>query len=361
MSRKRRPAGPGLMPGALALLMLTCMASWAPAADSYEIEVYPCPRAWEGVVVDGALRDAVWESAPAVNEFTLYNEPELVDVQTHVHMAYDHRALYFGVVCDEPNLDKLTLVSQVRDAHEVFHGETIELFIDPNHDQNEYYQIAVNAAGSIYDSVRTDPSWSADVEAATTVGQTVWALEVAVPWADLGVTPEAGAVMGVNICRDRYLGANRTWSNWSQTAANFHDPERFGHIVLSPAPSMLGEMEAELRRGDRSGPVVIHGPERFTQPAYRALARSAIDRAAGLLADLERTGEREADAATRRELSSRIAEYRDELADFEETATSYQAVPPQRWQEITQRLGAMRGELDRVIWEARLEALLSSI
>ena len=40
--------------------------------------------------------------------------------------------------------------------------------------------------------------------------------------------------MGINVCRDRYLGADRQWTNWSQTAANFHDPERFGHLVLSP-------------------------------------------------------------------------------------------------------------------------------
>ncbi|MEA3402419.1 MAG: sugar-binding protein [Armatimonadota bacterium] len=357
----RRIAGPGLTRGALAVLMLVCIASWAPAADSYEIEVYPCPRAWEGVVVDGALHEAVWERAPAVNEFTFYNKPELVDVQTHVRMAYDHRALYFGVVCDEPNIDKLAQVSQVRDAHEVFHGETIELFIDPNHDQNEYYQIAVNAAASMYDSIRTDPSWSADLQAATIIGEQAWALEVAVPWADLGVKPEAGAVMGVNVCRDRYLGANRVWSNWSQTAANFHDPQRFGHIVLSPSPMTIGDMELELRKGERSGPIVIHGPEHFAQAAYRTLARAAIDRAARLLTDLERTGAQEADVETQRELSSRIADYREELAGFEETATSDQPVPPHRWQEITQRLGAMRGELDRVIWEARLAALLSSI
>lgn len=346
---------------ATAVLVGLCLAAAGHAADEYEIEVYPCPRAQEAMSVDGALDEAAWQRAPRVDEFTYYDHPEAVEPQTHLRVVYDDEALYLGVVCDEPRMEDLTPVSQVRDAHEVFHGETIEVFIDPDHDQAQYYQFGINAAGSIYDSRGKDPSWNADVSARTTLADDGWTLEMAVPWEDLGATPEQGMVVGLNVCRDRYLGANRQWSNWSQTAANFHDPERFGHIVLSPSPAMVGGLEQQLRLGGRMGAVVIHGPESFAQAAYRAMVLDAAERAGGLLDELAETAAEEDDQATREELSRRIEAYRGEVADFRATAAGDEAVGRERWASMMLRLGQLRGELERVTWEARLTALLSGI
>jgi len=168
-------------------------------------------------------------------------------------------------------------------------------------------------------------------------------------------------VVGVNVCRDRYAGGNKQWMNWSQTAANFHDPQRFGHVVLSPTPAIIGGLEAELRKGERRGLIAVYGPDRFVQASYRGLVASAVARAERLLDDLEAAGEREADPATKQELDRRIAEYRGELAGFGSAAAAEAALPPERWHEMTMRIGQLRGELHRILWEARLAALLSGI
>lgn len=341
------------------LLLLVTGVVWA--QDQYDIKVYPCPRAEGGIVIDGVLSDPGWERAPVVDEFTVYNKPELIEPQTMLALAWDDAAFYLAVVSVEPNMERLAAVGHARDSSEVFHGETIELFLDPDHDHQAYFQLAVNAAGSMYDSVRTDPSWNSGATAATWLGEGSWALEVAVPWADLGVRPAAGSVVGVNVCRDRYLGANKQWSNWSQTAANFHDPDRFGHAVLSPSAEQLGALEAQYRLGGRAGAIVFLGPDALTQPAYRELGRNAMAGAGGLLAEIEGAIRVEQDAATRAELTRRLEAYQAELTGFEAMVASGQPVPAEDWQRMTSRLGEIRLELDRVVWEARLAALLSGI
>jgi hypothetical protein len=344
---------------ALALLSATC--AFAADGDSYQIKVYPVARAADAPVLDGDLSDSAWQRAPVVDEFTWYNRPEPVDVQTHLRVLYTDTDLLLGIRFDEPKMEMLTPVGQPRDSMSVFHGETVEIFVDPNHDQQTYYQIAVNAAESIYDSVRTDPTWSADVRAAVQMHDDAWTMEVAIPWADLGAAPDRGALMGLNVCRDRYLGAEKTWSNWSQVAANFHDPVRFGHIVLSPSASRIGQLNEDLHKGQRSGPVVIYGPDAFVRAANRAIAMTAIEQAEALLERLDETRRTEADAASRAELAERIAGYRAELAEFEATATGDATVSSERWREINHRIAQIRDELRTVIWEARLAALLSGI
>jgi len=346
----------------LAMIIICAVgASACLAADDYEIKVYPCPLADKPIVVDGALNEACWNQAPLVGGFTYYNKPEMVAVQTFFRILHDAKCLYFGIVCDEPLAKHLTPVPQARDAHGVFGGETIELFVDPKHNHTRYYQIAVNAAGSVYDSRRTDASWSADVVAKTKLGGDRWTMEVAIPWADLDVKPEAGTVVGFNVCRDRYLGNARVWSNWSQTNGNFHDPIRFAHLVLSPTAEQLGRLGAEFRKGGRRGAIVVFSAEGFAQTTYRALAQRSIAGVEALLTELDKARQQEADPKTRAELEKRINACRSEIAPFQQQITGQGRVDAATWTRMEHRISQITGKLQQVIWDARLSALLSRI
>ncbi len=344
-----------------AAAVIAISGAWAATGDSYQIKVYPVARAADAPALDGALTEAIWDRAPVVDEFTVYGEPDLMDPQTHFRVMYTDSDLLLGIRFDEPNMDKLTPVGQPRDSMSVFHGETVEIFVDPDHDQRMYHQIAINSAESIYDSAKTDPTWSANVQAAVEMYNDHWTMEVAIPWADLGTTPEPGALVGLNVCRDRYLGANKQWSNWARTSGGFHDPQRFGHIVLSPSASRIGELAEELRKGARSGPIVVYGPDAFVQAANRALVSNSAAKVQTLLADLDETRKAETDPGARKELGRRIARYREELAGLQETATGDKPVSRERWHEMTHRIAQMRDELKSVIWQARVSALLSEI
>jgi len=338
---------------------LSCMAH---AEDSYDIKVYPCPKASGAIAVDGVLNEAAWQAAPLVTGFTWYDKPELLPVQAFVRVLYDDRALYFGVTCDEPLVDKLVPVAQGRDVHAMFGGETIEIFVDPKHDGN-YYQFAANAAGSVWDSHGSDATWNAAVAAAAKVDPAgkQWTLEFAVPWEDLGVAPNAGAIVGFNVCRDRHLGNAREWSNWSQTQANFHDPERFAHLVLGATPEQLARLGPEFRKGDRHGRLVIYSSEGFANTSYLALARDSLRKLDEQLADLAKVAEEQRDAATRAELDKRLQAYRDEIRPFQQQVAEGSAIDAAAWMKIDLRVDQLTRELGEALWEARLAALLSGI
>jgi hypothetical protein len=340
--------------------LFAATGAWAVTGDSFEIKVYPVAKATSAPVIDGDLGDAAWSRAPVVDEFAIYSKPDLVDPQTHFRVIYTDSDLMLGIHFDEPNMEKLTPVGQPRDSMSVFHGETVEIFVDPDHDQREYFQFAINAAESIYDSQKTDPTWSADVRASVEMYDDHWTMEVALPWADLGVSPEPGMLVGLNVCRDRYLGANKQWSNWARTSGGFHDPERFGHIVLSPSASRLGELTEEFREGGRTGPIVVYGPDGFVQAAYRTIAATGIDEVEQLLTRLDEMKQGEADAGARKELGERIEAYREEMSGFERSAAGG-GLSAEQWREMNHRIAQMRMELTTVIWQARLAALISGI
>ena len=344
-----------------ALMLGLLTAAVCVADDDFEIRVYPAPRAEGPITVDGALDEPCWEQAPLVGGFTRHDRPELVDVQAFFRVLYDDRKLYFGVTCDEPLMDKMIPVAQARDAHAVFGGESIEFFVDPNHDHSDYYQFAVNSAASMYDSHKTDPNWNADIVAGVTLGEDGWTLEFAIPWEDLGVTPARGTVIGFNLCRNRQIGNSRQWSNWSQTKANFHDPERFGHLVLSPTPEQIGRLGEEFRKGGRRGPIVVFSKEGFAQTSYRALAAEALASLGGAVDTLEAAMRSEDHGPTRRELRRLVRSYRADVAPLAAAIADERHLDAAEWTRMDLRINELARELDDAVWKARLAAMLADI
>lgn len=346
----------------LAALMLGLLTTaLCVADDDFEIRVYPTPRAGGPITVDGALDEPCWEQAPLVGGFTHYDRPELVEVQTFFRVLHDDRRLYFGITCDEPLMDKMIPVAQARDAHAVFGGESIEFFVDPNHDHADYYQFAVNSAASMYDSRKTDPSWNADIVAGVTLGEEGWTLEFAIPWEDLGVAPARGTVIGFNLCRNRQLGNSRQWSNWSQTKANFHDPERFAHLVLAPTAEQIGRLGEEFRKGGRRGPIVVFSREGFAQTSYRALAAEALATLGGAVDRLEAAMRREDHGPTRRQLRRLVRSYRADVAPLAAAIADDRHLDAAEWTRMDLRINELARDLDEAVWTARLAALLADI
>lgn len=159
------------------------------------INVYPCPQAATAPVLDGKLDDPVWQQAPLVSGLLAYGGDRLAKVQTSFRVLYDAENLYFGIQCDEPLMDKLIPLVFTRDDHDLFRSETVELFVDPGHSHDLYYQLAMTATGSLYDGRREDVSWHSRTVVKASRESDHWSLEVAIPWADLGAVPAAGKVI----------------------------------------------------------------------------------------------------------------------------------------------------------------------
>lgn len=343
---------------AFAVLLAAVVAQ---GGDDYAIKVYPCPRLERAPAIDGKLDDACWKAAPVVSGFTRYDKPEVVAVQTSFRVGYDAEFLYFGVHCDEPNAKRLSPTAAGRDSGQVFRGETIEIFLDPRHDHHGYHQLALNLANAFYDSLRTERSWNCAAKTATSIVSNGWELELAIPWRDLKVTPKAGTVIGFNVCRDRHAGGGREWSNWAQTRANFHDPVRFAHLVLSPTAAQLGRLGGEFRKGDRRGPIVVFGHEGSAQKAYLAMARDSLARLDALLARLAADGKAEQSPAARAELAKALAAARAQVEPYRSRIASGKALDGAEWTRMDIELNALERRLKSLIWDARLAAVLSEI
>jgi len=337
--------------------LLCVVACWA--ADDYPVFVYPCPRAGAAIVLEGVPNEPAWAEAPLVTGFTYYDRSERVPVQTFFRALYDDRFLYFGVTCEEPAMDRLAVTPSWRDATAIFATEAVEVFVDPAHGHARYFQFAFDAAGDVYDARLTDPMWNAAALAATSRGESAWFLEAAIPWADLGIeAARPGQVVGFNLCRDRYLGAAREWTNWSQTKANFHDPERFAHLVLSPTPQTLAALTDDFRKGERRGPLYVFSGEGFAGVTYRAMAERLLQTFDDCAAVFKTIRDEQTSPQLAAALDEQLPAIAGKVTPLREALASASVVDAGLWAEVDREVTAALAELSDAIWEARIQALL---
>jgi len=338
--------------------LLVVLALPAVADDSFPINVYPCPKAEAAPALDGKLDDAVWQQAPLVSGFVLFGTDKLVNPQTSFRVLWDDQCLYFGIRCEEPLMGKLGPIKYAHDEHAVFSSETIELFIDPNHTHDLYYQLAFNVAGSLYDGEQESTAWNSNATVATHMGADFWSVEIAVPWEPLKARPQPGKVVGFNVNRDRNVG-DKTWGTWARVMNGFHDPQRFAHLVLSGTPEMIGKLSAEFRKGGRTGPVTVYSAEGFAQTSYANLAAAAFGEVEKLLANLAEERRKEQDPAAATEIGRRVDEYRAKLASLKQQGAG--KLDAAAWTRLDLDLQGIVGQLSKTVWEARLTALLNGI
>ena len=236
---------------------------------------YVCYRAEGRPTVDGRLDDRAWRGAPWTEVF--------VDIEgdarprplfgTRAKMLWDDEHFYVGAELEEP--DVWATLTQ-RDAV-IFHDNDFEIFIDPDGDTHAYYEVEVNALGTVWDLLLIRPyrdggppidAWDiAGLQVGIGIDGTInrpgdrderWTVELALPWRALReAAPEArpprpGAQWRVNFSRvewrvdardGRYLkradaatGKPLPEHNWvwsPQGAIDMHMPERWGYVQFS--------------------------------------------------------------------------------------------------------------------------------
>lgn len=262
---------------ALLALAFTVAASFAPpliAQGATSPRRYVAPFAPAPPTVDGRLDDAAWRLAA-------WSEP-FVDIEgdrrpaprwrTRMRLAWDSTALYLAASLEEPDL-WATLTA--RDAV-IYHDNDFEWFIDPDGDAERYFELEINALGTVWDLFLPRPyrdggravnAWDiAGLRAAVALDGTLndpsdrdrgWTIEMAVPWqafADSGrtaVPPAPGDRWRINFSRvqwdldvveGRYVKRRGTDGrplpehNWvwsPQGEVNMHIPERWGAVTFA--------------------------------------------------------------------------------------------------------------------------------
>lgn len=222
---------------ALTMFCLTVAAH----EPGFEITI---PKTTAAPNIDGNLDDAIWQIAPTASVEHINDDAgtpvEAARVATAM-AAYDDSKLYVAFRNGEPNPGAITTVSPGHDDS-VWADDENEMFIEPNHaGAKPYFHIMINAANTTQDAdsggIETD--WEPALESATMVGADYWALEVAIPFADLGMaTAPDGQTWGWNFNRHIMAGVD-IWVAWATTGAGFHTPDRFGHLTFGPSAAAV--------------------------------------------------------------------------------------------------------------------------
>ncbi len=152
--------------------------------------------------LDGSLQDDCWRTENAVTDFVTHDGQRLSKEATRAWVAYDDENLYVAFDCPHPREAKLKQEAALEDG-DTWLDDSIEIFLDPWHAHKGYYQLAVNCAGVVRDSIGTDIVWDSGAATRAARSRTRWTLEVAIPFRSFDLALESCEDMGNQPCPQR--------------------------------------------------------------------------------------------------------------------------------------------------------------
>lgn len=239
---------------------------------------YVCQYVESPLTIDGKLDEKAWKQAQDTDKFidiegTIRPLPYF---DTQAKMLWDSQYFYIAVELEEPHLwatyDQRDMV--------IFHENDFEVFIDPDGDTHHYYELEINALGTIWDLILTRPyrdggqpidAWDIrGLQSGVHLNGTLnnpddedksWTVELALPWSVLEeLAPHPGPpndqeIWRVNFSRvqwrteaqnggyvkkeDPATGKPYPEHNWvwsPQGAIAMHQPETWGLVQFSSVP-----------------------------------------------------------------------------------------------------------------------------
>ncbi|OGV52755.1 MAG: hypothetical protein A2017_15060 [Lentisphaerae bacterium GWF2_44_16] len=196
-----------------------------------EIKIMQAMKTGNAPVIDGVLSESCWQSSSKAREFSLIiSGTGLARMQTSFAVLYDETNLYLGIECKEENMSKLKKTCNVHDGP-VYADDCIEIFFDTNLDQQTYFHLIVNAAGTKADWDFKNKEWNPRWETAVKESKKSWTLEIAIPFSELGINKVTGSLLRFNVCRAR-MADETEYSCWSNTNGSFHAPTKFGWLTI---------------------------------------------------------------------------------------------------------------------------------
>jgi hypothetical protein len=238
-------------------------------------EQYVCYRAPEPLAIDGKLDEAAWAAAKWTAEFRDIQGLERLEPRhaTRAKMLWDDTYLYVGAWMDEPHL---WATLSKRDSI-IYYDNDFEVFIDPDGDTHQYYELEINALGTEWDLFLCKPYRDGGpalhdydmlgLRTAVALQGTLndpsdedkgWSVEIAIPWSTLKEAahrpspPKGGDMWRINFSRVQWqldvvdgkyrkrknpkTGQNMPEDNWvwsPQWIINMHEPEHWGYVQFS--------------------------------------------------------------------------------------------------------------------------------
>ncbi|MDO9574411.1 MAG: sugar-binding protein, partial [Candidatus Contubernalis sp.] len=206
-------------------------------------QFYPAGYFSKPPVIDGEVAgDPVWDKVLEEKNFLKLGTKETAGKNTSFRVGYDDKNLYFGVICAEPDMDKIK--AQPKDSELVWGYDGIEMFVFPSREP-DCFQFAVNNAGAHLNlkagNANSFPLW--DWQVKTAKGKNFYSVETKIPFAVLGKKPRKGERWFFNVARNTFTPGSDLYTTWSYLKDRFYEPENFGVVLFTGLP--VGRTQAE--------------------------------------------------------------------------------------------------------------------
>jgi len=278
-------------------------ADWA-KMQHCKAKTYVCFRAQGPIQIDGNLEESSWQTIPWTDYFVDIEgdakpQPPL---RTRAKMLWDDEYFYIAAELEEPNVWG-TLTN--RDSI-IFQDNDFEMFIDPDGDSHEYYELEMNALNAVWDLLLKKPykdggpavnEWDiAGLKSSVKVRGTLndardtdqgWSVEVALPWKALAeyahrpAPPRNGDQWRINFSRVEWRyevvegkyrklpGAKEDNWVWSpQGIIDMHRPEKWGYVQFSTETAGKTKFKADPAAEGRDFLQAIYYAERDYQAMH---------------------------------------------------------------------------------------------
>lgn len=192
--------------------------------------------------IDGALDEVAWNGVVPLDDFYQCIDKMRaypIEGRSEAYVGYRGDTLYVAIKGYEESTAELVAQTTQRDAFSLSRDDCVEIFLDPDHDYQSYFQLLINSLGTLSDlssskdfgGFNESSEWNGTFEIATRVEDTFWTVEVAIPAAELGgASITKGAVWGFNLARVRIPAAE--YGQWAPTYGSALRPDLFGFLLF---------------------------------------------------------------------------------------------------------------------------------
>ncbi len=210
---------------------MLCHISYAQSSEGIVPQTYVAHKTSETITIDGKADENDWQKAKWTNDFIDIEGDKIPKYRTRIKMLWDDNYYYILAKIEEPHV---WADIKERDAV-IFYNNDFEVFIDPDGDTHNYYELEINALNTAWDLFINKPyrernnvvlnDWNyTGLKSAIHIDGTLnnpndtdnsWTLEIAIPFKDLRT-----AYRQDNVPRDRFYRVNFSRVNWEHDITN---------------------------------------------------------------------------------------------------------------------------------------------
>ena len=236
------------------LIALGCRAEDPkPTDEIFKLPELKCAVVKTAPKIDGTLDDPAWKEAAVTDTFKL-QEGSTAQGKTKLYVMRDEENLYVAIECPdkEDAIKSLKADATEHDQDDVWADDSVELFIDPTHKREHYYQFIINSKGVYWDAYLDQPKepdklWQPTCNVKCKVNKENWVMTLSVPFAQFDRTEKSDPEGAFNVAHTRTSESELTY--WSPVfSSSSHTPEKFGKLLSMPDKPLKAPEKKEEKK-----------------------------------------------------------------------------------------------------------------